>query len=141
MFHLYRGNPPRQRMVAAVPVLFIKTKTDWGNYPTRPFSRQTIAMGIRFAKSNGAKTFRLFTVARLACIPFSLLGAYVCYRWAAEVWGYSGALVSLIGWTFNPMVLGLSLRCGVPRSLEGLRSWMIVLKYTIEGGVYGAARG
>jgi len=141
MFHLYRVNPPLPRMVGAIPVLLMNPKTNWNNYQMHPFSRETIPMGVRFAKSNGARTFRLFTVARLACIPFSLLGAYVCYRWAAEVWGYSGALVSLIVWTFNPMVLGLSLRGVVPRSLQVIRSWIIDLKDHFQGLVTLARSG
>jgi hypothetical protein len=65
MFELYRVNPPLARMVAAAPVLlFCDPKTDWSNYQLDPLSRETIPMGIRFAKANGARTFLLFTVAR-----------------------------------------------------------------------------
>jgi len=90
MFDLYRVNPPLPRMVAALPVLFCRHKADWGNYQLDPLSRETIPMGIRFANANGARTLFLFMVGRWACIPFCLLGGWVCYRWARELWGTTG---------------------------------------------------
>lgn len=105
-FELYRVNPPLPRMVAALPVLLCQAKTDWGNYQFGPFARETIPMGIRFAKANGARIVFLFTVARWACIPFCLLGGWMCYRWAAELWGGSAGLMALCLWCFNPLILG-----------------------------------
>lgn len=106
MFELYRVNPPLPRMVAALPMLLCDPKTDWGNYQLDPLSRETIPMGIRFAKANGERTLFLFMIARWACIPFSLLGAWTCYRWAGELWGGSAGLFSLCLWCFDPMMLG-----------------------------------
>ena len=106
MFELYRVNPPLPRMIAALPVLFCDPETDWGNYQLGPFARETIPMGVRFAKANGARTLFLFMVARWACIPFCLLGGWVCYRWAAEFWGNASGMVALVLWCFNPFVLG-----------------------------------
>lgn len=63
-------------------------------------------MGIRFAKANGARTLFLFMVARWACIPFGLLGAWTCYRWAGELWGRRAGLAALCLWCFDPMMLG-----------------------------------
>jgi hypothetical protein len=106
MFELYRVNPPLPRMVAALPVLLCHPKTDWGNYQLDPLSRETTPMGIRFAKANGARTIFLFMIARWACIPFCLLGGWVCYRWACELWGFRAGLLALCLWCFNPMILG-----------------------------------
>jgi hypothetical protein len=106
MFELYRVNPPLPRMVAALPVLFCDPKTDWDNYQLDPLSRETIPMGIRFAKANGARTIFLFMVARWACIPFCLIGGWVCYRWGCELWGTPAGFLALCLWCFNPMLLG-----------------------------------
>lgn len=106
MFELYRVNPPLPRMMAALPVLFCEAKTDWQNYQLDPLSRETIPMGVRFAKANGAQTIFLFMVARCACIPFCVLGGWVCYRWAGELWGARSGFVALCLWCFNPMILG-----------------------------------
>ena len=105
-FDLYRVNPPLPRMVAAIPVLWCRPKTDWSNYQLNPLARETIPMGIRFAKANGMRTFFLFAVGRWACIPFSLLGAWVCWRWGTELWGNKAGIAALILWCCNPLILG-----------------------------------
>ena len=106
VFELYRVNPPLPRLVAALPILFCEPKTNWSNYGIAPFSRDEYPMGIRFAKANGPNTFRLFCIARLACIPFSLVGGLVVFRWAFELWGDSSGLLALALWCFNPTILG-----------------------------------
>ncbi|HJT36338.1 MAG TPA: hypothetical protein VJ783_30225 [Pirellulales bacterium] len=93
-------------MVGALPVLFCDAKTDWGNYQLDPLSRETIPMGVRFAKANGARTLLLFMVARWACIPFCLLGAWTCWRWAGELWGNRAGFAAPCLWCFDPMMLG-----------------------------------
>ena len=41
------------------------------------------------------RSFRLFTLGRWACIPFSLSGGYVCYRWARQWFGDAAGLMAL----------------------------------------------
>lgn len=106
MFHLYRVNPPLPRLVATFPLLFVDLKTDWTNYSMSPVSREVIPMGIRFVKANGERSFWLFTIARWACIPFSLVGAFVCFRWASDLWNENCGLAALIIWCFSPSILG-----------------------------------
>ena len=55
---------------------------------------------------NGARSFWLLTVARWACLPFSLLGLWVCWRWAGELHGDSAAALAGTLWCFSPNVLG-----------------------------------
>jgi len=106
MFHLYRVNPPLPRMVAVVPLLLYGVQTDWRNYGMDPFSREEIPIGIRFANANGKGVFWEFTVARWACIPFSLLGAWICCRWAAELWHPASGVLACALWCFSPSILG-----------------------------------
>ena len=106
MYDLYRVNPPFPRMVATLPVILCRPNTDWSNYQIFPFSRETIPMGVRFAKANGSRTFLLFAVGRLACIPFSLLGACMIWVWGTRLWGSDSGLACLIMWCFNPMIVG-----------------------------------
>ncbi|MEX0819046.1 MAG: glycosyltransferase family 39 protein [Pirellulaceae bacterium] len=40
------------------------------------------------------------------CIPFSLLGGLVCYRWASELYGARSGLMALCLWCFSPNILG-----------------------------------
>ena len=57
-------------------------------------------------RANQSKSFWLFTIARWACIPFSVLGGYVCFRWAHELYGRNAGLVALVLWCFCPNILG-----------------------------------
>jgi 4-amino-4-deoxy-L-arabinose transferase-like glycosyltransferase len=48
---------------------------------------------------------RWLTLARWACIPFSILGALVCYRWASELYDANAGLVAAALWCFCPNIL------------------------------------
>lgn len=88
-FELYRVNPPLPRTVAAFPLLFFEPApvTDWSNYHTYPTIRSEFRVGADFLKANGDNCLWLYAVARWACIPFSLVGALVCFRWAGLLYG------------------------------------------------------
>ena len=104
-FELFDVNPPLVRMVAAVPVLFADPALDWDYYTTNPTVRPERPIGKRFLEINGERSFWLLTIARWACIPFSLLGGYVCYRWARELYGSESGLLALFLWTFAPTII------------------------------------
>lgn len=105
-FDLYRVNPPLVRMLAAAPLLLIQPRTDWAGVDANPYARSEFRVGCRFAEINGRGSFWYFTLARWACIPLSLLGGWVCYRWAQELYGEPCGLVALLLWAFSPSVLG-----------------------------------
>ena len=104
-FDLYHVNPPLVRMVAAVPVLFAQPKTDWSQYSDAPGVRSEFPIGRDFIAANGERSFWFFTWVRWACIPFSLLGGYICYRWARELYGDWSGLLALTLWCFGPNIL------------------------------------
>ncbi|MEZ6146128.1 MAG: hypothetical protein R3B91_12060 [Planctomycetaceae bacterium] len=66
-------SPPLVRLVAAIPVTMTNAKTEWWSYDTSPSPAAAHAVGRDFAMVNGERTFWLFTIARWACIPFSLI--------------------------------------------------------------------
>ena len=78
-FDLYRVNPPLIRTVAAIPVLFSSCKEDWGRYKGAPLVREEFRIGQSFAAANGERFFLFVSLARLACIPFSLLGTAIAF--------------------------------------------------------------
>lgn len=86
-FDLYRVNPPLVRTWAGVWAACLCPKADWSRYSTSPQDRREAAVALSFLKGNGFQSFRLATAARLGCIPLSLLGGYICLRWASEVYG------------------------------------------------------
>lgn len=105
-FDLYRVNPPLVRMVAAVPVILANPQTPEKkrfNFALVP--RNEFRLGAEFISGNGERSFWLFTLARWACIPFSLLGAYVCYRWGTELYGAPAGLLALVLWCFSSNII------------------------------------
>src|ERR1700692_3142979 len=105
-FDLYRVNPPLIRMIAAFPVHLLSPKTDWTKHDDKPESRIEFPIARDFIQKNGVGTIWYVTLARWACIPFSLLGAYICYRWARELHGSAAGLLALTLWCFCPNILG-----------------------------------
>lgn len=105
-FSLYRVNPPLVRMVAAIPVMLAGYNFEFPDLSKLSRGRHEFRLGEEFVHANGRRTLWLTTIARWACIPFSLLGALVCYLWARDLYGkLSGMLASTL-WCFSPMVLG-----------------------------------
>lgn len=104
-FDLCKVSPPLVRLVAAIPVELAPHQTDWGSYRIGPGVRAEHGVGRDFMVANGRQTFWLFTMARWACIPFSLIGASVCYRWSHDLWGSRSAIAALLLWCFCPNIL------------------------------------
>ncbi len=105
-FNLFRVNPPLVRMVAALPVMAAGYKMDWSGFRDAPGARPEFALGTDFLKSNGERSIWLFTIARWACLPLSLVGALFCFFWSRELWGRDEAgLIALILWCFEPNIL------------------------------------
>jgi len=105
-FDLYRVNPPLVRTWAALPVVVLTHEEDWRSYSLRPTKRREAAVGEAFAEANGPWHLWLITFARWTCIPFSLLGGWICGRWAMRLYGVPSGIVAMVLWFFSPMVLG-----------------------------------
>lgn len=105
-FELHRVNPPLARAVAALPVLAVGAEYEWSSFRTGPGVRPAFAIGRDFVAGNGERSFWLFTLARWACIPFSLLGGYICFRWASELFGDLAGSLALTLWSFSPNIIG-----------------------------------
>lgn len=104
-FELAAVNPPLVRMVAALPVLVANPRTDWSGFSSRIEDRSWFAVGSRFLQANGPRSFWLYTLARWACIPFSLLGAYIAARWSRELYGKPAGLFAMALWCVCPNML------------------------------------
>ncbi len=104
-FDLCRVSPPLVRLVAAIPVRLAKPKLDWKNYRIGPGVRAEHSVGRDFLIANKERSFWLFTLGRWGCIGFSLIGAWVSYRWANELFGIRSAFAALLLWCFSPNIL------------------------------------
>ncbi len=105
-YDLYRVNPPLVRMVAAAPVLAMNPNTDWSSYGTHSTQQSQLNVGIDFVKANGDRSFLLYSVGRMACIPFSCLGLGVCFLWAKNLYGSQSGVLSAALWCFSPLIVG-----------------------------------
>lgn len=105
-FELYCANPPLVRLLAAIPVLAVPHRTDWSRFSDRVGARAEFPVGCDFVAVNGENVFWLFAIARWACIPLSLLGGYICQRWARELFSdWKAGLVALSLWCCDPNLL------------------------------------
>lgn len=107
-FEMYRVNPPLVRSLAALPVLMTDAKISWNTFSNRPYYRSEFPVGLEFFVANGDASFWYFTLARWACIPLSLLGGWVCWRWARDLYGTGPGLLALVLWCFSPNILAWS---------------------------------
>jgi len=105
-FELYRVNPPLVRMIAAVPVLAMNPNTDWSSYGTHSTQQSQLNVAIDFVKANGQRSFLLYSVGRIACIPFSCLGMAICFIWANDLYGRKSGLLAGGLWCFSPFITG-----------------------------------
>lgn len=105
-FTLYRVNPPLIRLVASLPATVLGYEEDWSGYYDFAGARPVFDMAERFITANGRDSLTFFRLARWSVIPFSLLGAWVCFAWARDLFGRAAGLMAATLWCFAPMVLG-----------------------------------
>ena len=115
-FDLYPVNPPLVRMVAAFPLTF-NSAIDWSaleraKEQLRWEERPEWTIGAAFVRDNAHLGIGCFSIARLACIPFGLVGAYFCWRWAWELYGALASVLTLTLWCFSPNVIAWSATIG-----------------------------
>lgn len=104
-FSIYRVNPPLIKAIATLPVSLSEPITDWKYYSPDPNVRTAWKIGRSFIEGNGLKSFEYFTIARITCIPFYLLGAIICFQWSRELYGQNAGLLTLVLWCFSPNLL------------------------------------
>ena len=108
-YELYRVNPPLVRMVAAIPVVLVGCETNWTRFVDGPRTRPEYSIGSQFIEINGERSPWLMTLARWACIPFSLIGGLYCFLWGRELFRRDTAgLIAMTLWCFDPLILGNS---------------------------------
>jgi glutamine amidotransferase-like uncharacterized protein len=109
-FDLYSVNPPLVKLIAAIPFLFHQPDIDWKMFDdhlqqNKAGSRPEFSIGVSLVHRNIESVQTYLFLARLTCIPFSLVGAYFCWRWASELYGNNAGLFALVLWCFSPNIL------------------------------------
>lgn len=121
-FTAYRVNPPLPRMVATLPLVVAGAQTTPWHWEDEPGFRPEWALGRELARREGEHYFALACQARVVGAVWSLLGAWLVYRWSRELYGPWGARLSLALWCFEPTVLafgGLTVP-DLPAAVAGL---------------------
>jgi hypothetical protein len=104
-FELANVSPPLVPLIAATPVLAVGAQTNWLDFAPAPGALISHAVGMSFLAANGPRLLWLFTLARWALIPLSVVGALTCYFWARDLSGHGAGLLSATLWCFCPNIL------------------------------------
>lgn len=112
-FDLYSVNPPLVRLIAAAPVKLLLPATDWRDGEPNATQKEAElrpewSAGIDLVRKNVDRAQCVFAIARWACLPFTLIGAYFCYRWARELYGRSAGVTAVVLWSLSPTVMAWS---------------------------------
>lgn len=105
-YDIYRVNPPLPRMIAALSLACSSTKVDWSSHTSNTDIASETLVALNYIREHGRHSRPVIIGARGLCVPFTLLGAVICYSWAHALYGELGALLSLCCWCFFPLVQG-----------------------------------
>ncbi|QDT07417.1 hypothetical protein K227x_58440 [Rubripirellula lacrimiformis] len=136
-FELYSVNPPLVRTIAAAPVYFFSDpQMDWDYYRSDPSLRSEVYLGRRMIDLKGEDSFHDFFIARLAVIPISLIGGWLCFLWARDLFGEVSGMIALALWTFSPNVLGYGsvITPDLPSVVAFAGSCYVFWRWKREGG-------
>jgi hypothetical protein len=145
-FELYNVNPPLPRLVGTLPVFLTMP---WDDELDKRYAvvgsthdqngllvpqRKEFAIGGQLLKQLGTPYFFWMTIARCACIPFSCLGAWVCFAWATDLYGRRAGYAALLLWCTSPFVLafGGALLPDIPSGSCGALALYRFWKWTRE---------
>ncbi|MBA3316111.1 MAG: glycosyltransferase family 39 protein [Planctomycetaceae bacterium] len=101
-FDLYRVNPPLARLPAGIALKLVGVRMEWSDYTIAAVDRNEFAAGRVLAELNADRYRELAFVARLACLPWTLLGMGLCYVWGCDLYGAAGGLFAAALWAFCP---------------------------------------
>lgn len=104
-FDAYRVNPPLIRSVATLPLRFVGPELTSSGASLTPFDRQEFWLAGELVRQHGSRVFVWCSIARMVCIPLSLLGGIVASRWASELFGRRAGSLAVTMWCFSPTIL------------------------------------
>lgn len=130
----YRVNPPLPRMLAVLPIYIGGSHSGEplkGAYDDVPAYRSEWRISDALAATHREDYLRVIRVARLAGVFWSLLGAWVVYRWAGELYSPRASYVGLVMWCFGPNILAHAglVTPDVPAAAAGLAATYVFWRY------------
>jgi hypothetical protein len=108
------------RTVAALPVVLRGARTDWEDWLQIGLPRPELIIAGRFEELNAEALPSYMAMARWACLPWGVLAAVICWRWArAFHQSMAAGIVALSLWCFSPLVLANSAPVGPDTAAAG----------------------
>jgi glutamine amidotransferase-like uncharacterized protein len=107
-FEFYCVNPPLMRAAATFPILFMSPEKQWGDFRMAGVDRPEFVLGEQFVESHPDRWRDFLIAARLAILPFAIIGGLFCYAWATELFGRKAGFLALALWCFCPNILAWS---------------------------------
>lgn len=104
-FSLYGKNPPLIKLLCALPLLTLDLSMDPGESYADCGDWRPWIFGTRFMRENAAAYDTIYFVGRLPVVFLALLLGWYVFRWARELYGLKGGLLSLLLYTFSPNML------------------------------------
>jgi hypothetical protein len=104
-FSLYDKSPPLIRLLCALPLLAMNPSMDPGQSYREAGDWRPWVFGTRFMEDNKARYDTIFFVGRLPAVFLALLLGWYVFRWARELYGPAGGLLSLFLYSFSPNML------------------------------------
>ena len=131
-FEAYRVNPPLARMISALPALILQPTIN----PTRlntsaDVLRQEWPIGFHFIYDNPTSYFDIVRTARLPGLAWSLLGLFVVYRWAGDLYGGWSGILGAALWSFDPTILAFTslVTPDIPATVSSLFATYLFYRY------------
>ncbi len=105
-FDVFRVNPPLIRMWGTLPAIPFAPEFPFSGTAPDPRIRAEWDLASRMIEADPIAAQRALSIARLACIPFSLAGLWVAARWGKELFGNGAGVGAAILWAFFPYMIG-----------------------------------
>lgn len=139
-FFIYRVNPPLTKMLAVLPALALQPRGDFRNWEDDPAQRVEFRAGLVFIEQNRSRILDLVFLSRLMGVGWSLLGGWLIFRWAGNLYGTASGFMALGLWCFDPYVLGHAalVTSDVPAAVAGLLAALTFQRY-LKSPTWGRA--
>jgi hypothetical protein len=104
-YDLYCVNPPLVRLIASYPITVAGLEEDWCALRYDPINRPEFSRGLQLMQKHPERHRFFLRLGRWACLPISLLGGYLCYKWVLHAVNQYAAFTALSLWAFSPAML------------------------------------
>ena len=105
-FDIYRVTTPLPRMVTSLAVVLVGPEIDWRSFKSDVDFVAESVIAREYLKDHAAEFRTTLILARILCIPFAIIGALVCSRWAKEMFGAAAGMLALTFWCASPLIQG-----------------------------------